>query len=105
MPTANPTDLGNPKSAPRAVVAHKAAISPAQGLQPSATIRIGSGARWARNSESAVPDATDANSSAAAAPAPTPTSTICSIASCPASSAVRDDQCPPQPSARCPYGG
>src|SRR5262249_19437210 len=36
------------------------------------------------------PDTTVANSSAAAAPAASPTSTICTISSCPASSAVRD---------------
>src|SRR5262249_25888339 len=52
----------------------------------------------ARTSDSGTPDATEIDSSAAAAPAPNPTRTICVIASCPASSAVRGGTCPPQPS-------
>ena len=62
-----------------------------------------SGSAAARDRTAAIamsePDATDANSSAAAAPAPSPTRTICTIASCPASSAVRGGSRPPQPSA------
>src|SRR5215813_14110635 len=51
---------------------------------------IGSGARQNSSVARCDPEATEANSSAAAIPAPNPTRKICIIASCPASSAVRD---------------
>ena len=73
---------------------------PARPNGSSRARRSGSAAARDRTAASPAiePDATDANSSAAAAPAPSPTRTICIIASCPASSAVRDGSGPPQPS-------
>src|ERR1043165_7569677 len=61
-----------PSTVARLADATIAAISAAQWLQPIAAIRIGSGARETSSSESAEPDATEANSKAVAAPALTP---------------------------------
>ena len=57
-----------PKTAASAVEAVTAATNAAQWLQPSAAIRIGSGARHASTSATLVPDTADTNMIAEAAP-------------------------------------